>query len=95
MKQDNKVVEFPNPPEETPPQRARKIVPGTKRKKAARERGERAPVAAKNRGPERAADPAKQSSRHLQPRTAEDIANEQTAEQLALRIFAAMSPRRS
>ena len=40
--------------------------------------------------PERAADPAKQSSRHLRPRTAEDIANEQTAEQLALRIWAAM-----
>jgi hypothetical protein len=31
-----------------------------------------------------------QSSRVLRPRTAEDIANEQTAEQLALRIWAAM-----
>ena len=40
--------------------------------------------------PERAADPAKQSSRHLRPRTAEEIANEQTAEQLALRTWAAM-----
>ena len=40
--------------------------------------------------PERAANPAKQSSRHLRPRTAEDIANEQTVEQLALRIWAAM-----
>jgi uncharacterized protein (DUF927 family) len=49
---------------------------------AARKRGKRAP--------ERAADPAKQSSRHLRPRTAEEIANEQTAEQLALRIWAAM-----
>ena len=40
--------------------------------------------------PERAADPAKQSSRQVRPRTAEDIANEQTAEQLALRIWAAI-----
>jgi hypothetical protein len=37
----------------------------------------------------RAADPAGQSSQDLRPRTAEDIANEQTAEQLALRIWAA------
>ena len=44
----------------------------------------------KNHVPERAADPTKQSSRRLRPRTAEDIANEQTAEQLALRIWAAM-----
>ena len=44
----------------------------------------------KNNVPERAADPAKQSSRQLRPRTAEEIANEQTAEQLALRIWAAM-----
>ena len=36
------------------------------------------------------ADPEKQSSRHLRPRTAEEIANEQTAEQLALRIWGAM-----
>src|SRR5262249_44839251 len=40
--------------------------------------------------PKRAIDPTKQSSRLLQPRTAEDIANEQTVEQLALRIWAAM-----
>jgi uncharacterized protein (DUF927 family) len=32
----------------------------------------------------------KQSSRHLRPRTAEDVANAETAEQLALRIWAAM-----
>jgi uncharacterized protein (DUF927 family) len=44
----------------------------------------------KSNVPERAADPAKQSSRHLRPRTAEEIANEQTAEQLALRTWAAM-----
>ena len=59
-------------------------------KKAARKRAKRAPVTTGNHVPERAADPAKQSSRHLRPRTAEDIANEQTAEQLALRIWAAM-----
>jgi hypothetical protein len=34
--------------------------------------------------------PAKRSSRHLRPRTTDEIANEQTAEQLALRIWAAM-----
>src|SRR5262245_33582158 len=44
----------------------------------------------KNNVPERAPDPAKQSSRHLRPRTAEDLGNEQTAEQLALRIWAAI-----
>jgi hypothetical protein len=44
----------------------------------------------KNNVPERAADPAKQSSRHLRPRTTEEFANEQTAEQLALRIWAAI-----
>ena len=59
-------------------------------KKAARKRAKRAPVTTGNNLPKRAADPAKQSSRHLRPRTAEDIANEQTAEQLALRIWAAM-----
>ena len=32
----------------------------------------------------------RQRSRHLRPRTAEEIANEQTAEQLALRVWAAM-----
>src|SRR5262249_3420750 len=58
--------------------------------KAARKRATRAPVTTGNHVPERAADPAKQSSRHLRPRTAEEIANEQTAEQLALRVFAAM-----
>ena len=56
----------------------------------ARKRAKRAPVTTGNNVPERAADPAKQSSRHLRPRTAEEIANEQTAEQLALRIWAAM-----
>src|SRR5262249_13781147 len=50
----------------------------SKRKKAARKRIKRA------------LDPEKQSSRRLQPRTAEDIANEQTVEQLALRIWATM-----
>jgi hypothetical protein len=41
--------------------------------------------------PKRAANPAEQSgSRQLRPRTAEDIAREQTAEQLALRVWAAM-----
>ena len=59
-------------------------------KKAARKRAKRAPVTTGNHVPERAADPAKQSSRHLRPRTAEEIANEETAEQLALRIWAAM-----
>jgi hypothetical protein len=39
--------------------------------------------------PKRAGDPVKRS-RDLRPRTAEDITNEQTAEQLALRIWAAM-----
>ena len=68
----------------------RGIVPGSERKKAARKRAKRAPITTGNHVPERAADPAKQSSRHLRPRTAEEIANEQTAEQLALRIWAAM-----
>jgi hypothetical protein len=44
--------------------------------------------------PGRAADPAKQSSLLLRPRTAEDIANEQTAEFLALRIWAAIVAQR-
>jgi uncharacterized protein (DUF927 family) len=56
----------------------------------ARKRAKRAPVATGNHVPERAADPAKQSSRHLRPRTAEEIANEQTAEQLAVRIWVAV-----
>src|SRR5262245_3414482 len=68
---------------------SRGIVPGSERKKAGRKRAKRAPVTAGNL-PERAADPTKQASRHLRPRTAEEIANEQTAEQLALRIWAAM-----
>src|SRR5262245_2973722 len=65
------------------------IVSGGERKKAGRKRVKRAPVTPEILVPERAANPAKQPSRHLQPRTAEDIANEQTAEQLALRIWAA------
>ena len=44
----------------------------------------------KNNVPERAADPAKQSSRHLRPRTAEDLGNEDTAVRLALRIWVAL-----
>ena len=68
----------------------RGVVPGSEHKKAARKRTKRAPVTTGNHLPERAADPAKQTSRHLRPRTAEEIANEQTAEQLALRICAAM-----
>ena len=82
-----KIVELPR---RRPAKEARGIVPGSERKKAARKRTKRAPVTTGNHVPERAADPAKQSSRHLRPRTAEDIANEQTAEQLALRICAAM-----
>jgi hypothetical protein len=63
---------------------------GPLNKKAARKRAKRTPVTNGNHVPERAADPAKQSPRHLRPRTAEDIANEQTVEQLALRIWAAI-----
>src|SRR6516162_10004502 len=69
---------------------SRGIVPGSERKKPARKRAKRAPVTTGDQVPERAADPTKQASRHLRPRTAEEIANEQTAEQLALRIWAAM-----
>ena len=58
-------------------------------KKAARKRAKRAPVTTGKHVPERAADPPK-SSQHLRPRTAEEIASEQTAEQLALRAWAAM-----
>ena len=61
---------------------------GPLNKKAARKRAKRTPV--NSNEPGRAADPAKQSSRHLRPRTAEEIANEETAEQLALRIWAAI-----
>jgi uncharacterized protein (DUF927 family) len=57
-------------------------------KKAAWNRAKRTPVT--SNVPGRAAKPAKPSSRLLRPRTAEDIANEQTAEQLALRIWAAI-----
>src|SRR5262245_9870769 len=67
------------------------IVPGSKRKKATRKRGKRAPATTQIPVPERAVDPRKRSSRHLQPRTDDDIANEQTVEQLALRIWAAMA----
>ena len=56
----------------------------------ARKRAKRAPITTGNNTPKRAADPAKQSSRQVRPRTAEEIANEQTAEQLALRIWAAV-----
>src|SRR6516164_5436691 len=61
---------------------------GPLNKKAARKRAKRTPVATNVSG--RAADPGKQSSRLLRLRTAEDIANKQTAEQLALRIWAAI-----
>src|SRR5262249_30025388 len=36
-------------------------------------------------------DPEKQTSQRLQPRTAEDITNEQTVERLALHIWAALA----
>jgi hypothetical protein len=52
--------------------------------KTAHKQAKRTPIT--SNVPGRAAGPAKESSR---PRTAEDIANEQTAEQLALRIWAA------
>jgi len=78
-----KIVEF-----------SRGIVPRSERKKAGHKRAKRAPVTTGNHVPERRANPTKQSSRHLRPRTAEDIANEQTAEQLALRIWAAMVARK-
>jgi putative DNA primase/helicase len=44
----------------------------------------------RNNVPERAADPEKQSSRHLRPRMAEDFGNEETAVRLALRIWVAI-----
>jgi putative DNA primase/helicase len=62
--------------------------PGPLTKKAARKRAKRSPVTTGSNVPKCAADPAKQPS--LRPRTAEEIANEQTAEQLALRIWAAI-----
>jgi hypothetical protein len=61
---------------------------GPLNQKVARKRAKRTPVT--SNVPGRAADPARQSSRLLRARTAEDIANEQTAEQLALRIWAAI-----
>jgi uncharacterized protein (DUF927 family) len=74
-----KIVEF-----------SRDIVRASERKKAGRKRAKRAPVTTGNHVPERAANPAKQPSRHLRPRTAEDIANEETVVRLALRIWVAM-----
>jgi hypothetical protein len=56
--------------------------------KTARKGAKRTPVT--NNVPRCAADRARQSSRPLRPRTAEEIANEQTADQLALRIWAAI-----
>ena len=53
-------------------------------KKAARQWTERAPIPAGKR------ERAQSSPRQVRPRTPEEIANEQTAEQLALRIWAAM-----
>src|SRR5262245_23888556 len=77
---DLKVVDLPG---------ERGLAPDSERKKAARKRAKRAPTG--NHASERAADPEKQQpSRHLRPRTAEDVANEQTVEQLALRIWAAL-----
>jgi uncharacterized protein (DUF927 family) len=73
-----KVVEFSQCPSET----------GPRNKKAARKRAKQTPIT--SNVPGRAADPGKQSSRLLRARTADDIANEQTAEQLALRIWAAI-----
>jgi hypothetical protein len=75
---DSKLVDFPKA--DVPPD-------------AARKRGKRAPITTGNSTPKRAADPAKQSSRQVRPRTAEDIANEQTVEKLALRIWAASDSR--
>jgi putative DNA primase/helicase len=60
---------------------------GSLNKKAARKRA----APATTHVPTRAADPAKQASRLPQLRTAEDIANEETAQRLALRIWAAMA----
>jgi hypothetical protein len=53
-------------------------------KKAARQRTERVPIPAGKR------ERAQSSPRQVRPRTPAEIANEQTAEQLALRIWAAM-----
>jgi hypothetical protein len=61
-------------------------------KKAARKRAKRTAVTSKV--PRRKANPAKPSSRLLRPRTAEEIALEQSAEQLALRIWAAVVAQR-
>jgi hypothetical protein len=53
---------------------------------AARQRAEPAPVSAGKHVSKR----ARPAPRQLRPRTSEDIANEQTAEQLALRIWSAI-----
>jgi len=53
---------------------------------AARQRAGRAPVTAGKHVPKR----AQPAPRQVRPRTSEDIANEQTAEQLALRIWSAI-----
>jgi hypothetical protein len=55
-------------------------------RKATRQRAERAPVTAGRHVHER----AQSAPQQVQPRTAEDVANEQTAERLALRIWAAI-----
>jgi hypothetical protein len=60
-------------------------------KKAARQRK---PTRVTSKVPRREANPAKPSSRLLRPRTAEEIALEQSAEQLALRIWAAIVARK-
>jgi hypothetical protein len=79
------------PPKPTPLQlgvsRRHRSETGPVDKKAARQRPKRTPVT--SNVPGRAANPAKSSSRLLRPRTAEEIAAEQTAEQLALLIWAA------
>ena len=52
------------------------FIPQSKRKKATRKR---------------ARNPEKQTSQHLQPRTAEDIANQETVERLALHVWATLA----
>jgi hypothetical protein len=61
---------------------------GALNKKGACKRAKRTPVT--SNVPGRAADPGKHSSQLLRTRTAEDIGNEETAEQLALRIWTAI-----
>ena len=55
------------------------VIPRSKRKKVARKRTKRA------------RDPEKQTSQHLQPRTAEDFANQETVERLALHVWATLA----